>query len=191
LSYRLVVVADLLFTGGVSIGWLSYLHRSTTPVRHAPGSNAWWQHAAVAALAIAILGVIWLGRRSGRIGPRVLAAPLSRPAAERISLLYRQGLRPAGLCRALLASPLLLLFMYGLLRAGYQITSGLDPNATVNAWGGPTYLGAMACHYLDFFVIMAADAWLLDRLLPRSGCGSASVNSDASDANTRLRGNPA
>ena len=27
----------------------------------------------------------------------------------------------------------------------------------------------MACHYLDLFVIMAATAWLLDRLLPRPG----------------------
>ncbi len=164
-----MVVAGLLFTGGVSIGWLSYLHRSATPVRHVPGSNAWWQHAAVAVMAIAVLAVIWLGRRSGRIGPRVLVAPLSRSAADRISLLYGRGLwRPAGLGRALLASPLLLLFMYGFFRAGYQVSSGLDPNSTVNAWGGPTYLGAMACHYLDIFVIMAVIAVLLDRLLPRS-----------------------
>ncbi|MDR2986631.1 MAG: hypothetical protein LBV34_17515, partial [Nocardiopsaceae bacterium] len=53
-------------------------------------------------------------------------------------------------------------------RAGYQVTSGLDPNNTVNAWGGPTYIGAMACHYLDGFVIAAGCAWLLHMLLPRS-----------------------
>jgi hypothetical protein len=192
LSKRLLAVAELLFTGGVSIGWLSYEHRSATPVRHIPGSNAWWQHAAVAVIAIAVAGVIWLGRRSGRIGPRVLVAPLSRSAAERISLLFRQGLRrPAGLGRALLASPLLLLFAYGFFRAGYQVTNGLDPNSTVNAWGGPTYLGAMACHYLDLFVIMAATGWLLDRLLPRSRGRSAPLDSEAGGARSMLCGKTA
>src|SRR5215467_3746182 len=48
LSRRLVVAAELLFTAGVSIGWVRYEHRSTTPLHHVPGSNAWWQHAAIA-----------------------------------------------------------------------------------------------------------------------------------------------
>ncbi len=170
LSRRLVVAASLLFTSGVSIGWLSYLHKSTAAVRHVPGSNAWWQQGAVAVVAIAVVGVAWLGRNRWRTGPRLLLAPLSRSAAERISLLYRQGLRrPASFGRALLAAPLLLLLGYGFFRAGYQVTNGLDPNSTVNAWGGPTYVGAMACHYLDLFVIMGGAAWLLDRLLPRCG----------------------
>ncbi len=163
------MTAELLFTGGASIGWLCYLHRSATPLRHVPGSNAWWQHAVVAAVAAAILGIVWLRRRSGRIGGHVLLAPLGRSAAHRISLLFRRALQgPVSLSRALLAIPLLLLFMFGFFRAGYQITNGLDPNSTVNAWGGPTYIGAMACHYLDIFVVMASCAWLLDRLMPRS-----------------------
>jgi hypothetical protein len=49
--------------------------------------------------------------------------------------------------------------------AASRPASGRDPNSTVNAWGGPTYLGAMACHYLDCCVLMAAAAWLLDRIL--------------------------
>ncbi len=67
----------------------------------------------------------------------------------------------------MLATPLLLLVMFGFFRTGYQVTSGLDPNDTVNAWGGPTYIGAMACHYLDVAVIVAAAAWLLNEILPR------------------------
>jgi hypothetical protein len=54
---------------------------------------------------------------------------------------------------------------YGFWRIGEQITAGLDPNFTVNAWGGPTYLGAMACHYLDGGLIIAACAWLLNWIL--------------------------
>ncbi|WP_280382388.1 hypothetical protein [Nocardia wallacei] len=43
--------------------------------------------------------------------------------------------------------------------------AGLDPNFTVDAWGGPGYLGAMACHYLDGALLMAAAAGLLHVLL--------------------------
>jgi hypothetical protein len=161
------VTAELLFTGGVSIGWLNYLHRSATPVRHMPGSNAWWQHAIVAGAVAVVLGAIWVAGRRGRIDRPALLAPLGRSAAERISLLFRQALRrPLNFARALLATPLLLLFMFGFFRAGYQITSGLDPNNTVNAWGGPTYIGALACHYLDIIASMAGSAWLLGRLMP-------------------------
>jgi hypothetical protein len=46
------------------------------------------------------------------------------------------------------------------------VTGGLDPNFTVNAWGGPSYAGAMACHYLDLFLLAAGAAWLMDRILP-------------------------
>ena len=89
----------------------------------------------------------------------MLLAPLGRSAAEPDLPSLPQALwRPASFGRAVLATPLLLLMAFGFFRAGYQVTSGLDPNDTVNAWGGPTYIGAMACHYLDMFVIMAAAA---------------------------------
>ena len=167
LSRRLAMIAGVLFTGGVSIGWLTYVHRSASALRHVPGTSAWWQHAVVAAVALAIVGVTWLGQRRGRVGPRVWLAPLSSSAAHRSSRLFIQALwSAAGFARAVAATLLMLLLAFCAFRAGYQITSGLDPNSTVNAWGGPTYVGAMACHYLDLFVLMAAVAWLLDRLLP-------------------------
>jgi hypothetical protein len=46
-----------------------------------------------------------------------------------------------------------------------QIIDGLDPNQTVNAWGGPTYLGALLAHYLDCIIGFYAAAFLLSRLL--------------------------
>jgi hypothetical protein len=64
--------------------------------------------------------------------------------------------------------PPLVLIGYGFGRIGEQVTDGLDPNFTVNAWGGPTYLGAMACHYLDAALGIAASAWLLDKILLRA-----------------------
>ena len=44
--------------------------------------------------------------------------------------------------------------------------AGLDPDFTANAWG-PTYLGAMACHYLDIALVVGVSGWLLDKILPR------------------------
>ena len=161
------MLAGLLFTGGVSAGWLSYLHGAAAPVDHVPGTNAWWQQAGVAAIGGTLGWLSWRRCRRGQTGRRWLLAPLSRAAAGRISLLWRAARRrPGSAGRALLACPLLLLSGYGFFRAGYQVTSGLNPAATVNAWGGPTYAGAMACHYLDLFVILMVMTWLLDRLLP-------------------------
>src|SRR5262245_40495666 len=83
LSRRLVVTACLLITGGVSIGWLTYLHRSPHPVRHIPGTNAWWQEAVVAATALVIGGLVWRRRRRRCVAGSLLLAPLSRLADER------------------------------------------------------------------------------------------------------------
>ena len=57
--------------------------------------------------------------------------------------------------------------------AGEQVTGGLGPNFTVNVRTA-TYLGAMACHYLDAALMIAVSAWLLDRnLLPApAGAGA-------------------
>jgi hypothetical protein len=49
-------------------------------------------------------------------------------------------------------------------------------NFTVNAWGGPTYLGAMVCHYLDLLVLMAAAAWLLDEILLSDPASATAAN---------------
>jgi hypothetical protein len=32
---------------------------------------------------------------------------------------------------------------------------------------GPSYADAMACHYLDLFLLAASAAWLMGRILPR------------------------
>jgi hypothetical protein len=68
----------------------------------------------------------------------------------------------------LLAAALVLLIAYGWFRVGMQVLGGLGPNFTANAWGGPSYLGAMACHYLDCGLIMAVAAGALDLVLVSS-----------------------
>ena len=149
-------------------GLFSYLNRSSVRETFIPGSSAWWQQLAVAVVACAGFGYgRWRHqRRFGRHSDRLwLLAPLGKPAARRVARTLGALRGPSGLGRALLAVPPAAVFLYFFYRNGEQVIGGLDPNFTVNAWGGPTYIGAMACHYLDGLVLMGAAAWLLDRIL--------------------------
>lgn len=188
LSLPLTILVAALFAAGVISGWYTYLDRS--PVRHKyiPGASAWWQHLIVAVLACAAFGYArWRHqRRPGRHGGRLwLLAPLGKPAARRAArtVLSVVRLQP-GFGRALLALPPAGLFLYNFWRTGLQVTAGLDANFTVNAWGGPTYLGAMACHYLDALLLIAAAAWLLNWILlpdPASTAANSAAPGQASD----------
>ena len=169
LSPSLAVLAAAAFAGGAAAGYIAYLHRSPILHKHLPGTAAWPQQLVVAALAGAVFGyAYWRHHRTpGRRGePAWLLSPIGKPAARRLARTIRGGLRgPSASGRAVLALALAGLFLYGLYRAGQQVTAGLDPNFTVNAWGGPTYAGAMACHYLDLLVLTGATAWMLHLIL--------------------------
>ncbi len=169
LSPSLAVLAAAAFAGGVAAGYISYLHRSPVLHKHIPGAAAWPQQPVVAVLAGALFGyAYWRHHRTPgrRDEPAWLLSPIGKPAARRLARTMRSGLSgPSASGRAVLALALAWLFLYGFYRAGDQVTAGLDPNFTVNAWGGPTYAGAMACHYLDLLVLMGAAAWMLHLIL--------------------------
>jgi hypothetical protein len=169
LSSSLVVLAAAVFALGVIGGWFLYLARSPVREKFVPGASAWWQHLGVAIVAGVLFAYArWRHRRRfGRDSDRLLLlAPLGKPAARRVAVTLRGALRgQSGPGRVFLALPPGALFLYGFFRSGLQVIGGLDPNSTVNAWGGPSYLGAMACHYLDGLLIMAVAAWLLGAIL--------------------------
>jgi len=179
LSALLCATAASAVVAGVATGLVPYLRRSPIKEAHVPGTSDWVQHVIVAAVVCALYAVArWrhdrrFGRGAGRL---LLLAPLGRSAARRLRATMRQLT-----WRSAATLPLLILIAYTFWRAGAQVTRGLDPNFTVNAWGGPTYLGAMACHYLDGVLIIAVSAWLLDKiLLPGPAGMSAGVRADAS-----------
>jgi hypothetical protein len=176
MSVSLTALAASAFAAGVVIGLIEYLDRSPVREKFVPGTSAWWPHLGVAVVACGLLALgQWrhrrrFGRGSGRLW---LLAPLGQSAARRVARTCSAA--PGRAAAALLPAAL---FLYGFWRAGKQVIGGLDPNATVNAWGGPTYVGAMACHYLDLLVVMALAAWLIDKLLspdPRAGAGSVTA----------------
>jgi hypothetical protein len=166
ISPLLTVSAAGVTAVGIATGFIRYLDRSPIRESSAPGTSAWGQQLAVAAVACALYGVArWRhGRRFGRgSGRLLLLAPLGRNAAARLTAAARQAS-----WRIAAVLPLLVVIGYCCWRVGEQVTAGLDPNFTANAWGGPSYLGAMACHYLDIALIIAASGWLLDKILPQA-----------------------
>lgn len=163
ISPGLSASAAILAAVGIATGFIQYLHRSPIREAYVPGTSAWAQQLIAAAAASALYGIA-RSRRSRRFGKGrgrlLLLAPLGRSAASRLMATMRQV---SGRSAAALLP--LTVIGYSFWRVGEQVTAGLDPNFTVNAWGGPTYLGAMACHYLDGAIIIAVSAWLLDRIL--------------------------
>ncbi|WP_226995673.1 hypothetical protein [Gordonia phthalatica] len=177
LSARLITLMGALFALGVAQGALVYLQRSPVLEAQVADTDGWAVHAVLAVVvAVVALAVAIRRRRLGRRGSALLL-PVGEKAARRVRLTVRQRPRPWWRLGAAVLPTILLL--YGPIRAGEQIIAGLDPNFTVNAWGGPGYLGAMACHYLDTLVMMAVAAWLLDRiLLPDRACTAADRSVD-------------
>lgn len=179
LSPLLSASAAGMFAVGVATGLDRALNQPLVREVHVAGTSAWTQHLILAALGCAAYGcaaygcAVWRRRRGGqRAGRPLLLAPLGAAAAARLIATLRQVS-----WRTAMALPLISLIAYSFWRAGEQVTAGLDPNFTVNAWGGPTYLGAMACHYLDGALIIAACAWLLSKiLLPAARDGAAGAD---------------
>jgi hypothetical protein len=170
LSRVTVTVFALLFIIGIAEGAAGSIRRHPGIERHAAGTNAITVHVLLAA-ATAVVIVAIQSRRSRRPaavrGPSPWAAPFSVSAVSRLRRTFQFAAGPSlpNLARVLAAVPLVLVLLYAPFRMGVQITSGLDPNATVNAWGGPTYLGALLAHWLDATVGFYAAAFLLSRLL--------------------------
>ncbi|WP_084654658.1 hypothetical protein [Nocardia altamirensis] len=165
LSWPLVTIAATSLSAGIVVGGLAYLDRSPQRAPYVGGTAAWAPH--IALLLLTAVGVTVMVRRRGADAVLLmLLAPLGPTAARRLANTVASILRhPTALLRLLLGVLPLAMLVFGPFRVGVQILGGLDPNFTVNAWGGPTYLGAMACHYLDAVLLMAAAAALLNKLL--------------------------
>lgn len=152
---RFPLLLAFAFVAGLAFGGFLYTRRDPQVADFVPWTAAWPQHAVVAVVGVALVVAI----RARRWPPRV---PAVTPA------------------RLLAAVPLLGVLVYAAFRAGVQVLGGLDPNFTVNAWGGPTYLGAMACHYLDLavggIVVVGALRLLLTRPAAGPGAGQRAAS---------------
>lgn len=165
-----VPVLAAAFLIGLAEGAVAYSRRSATLEPHAAGTNAITVHLVLAILAAVTVIAIqaWRSGHPGQRGSSPWAAPFSGHAVARASRTIRHS-RGAAVALLLPAAPLILVLLYAPYRMGLQVIGGLDPNATVNAWGGPTYAGALLAHWLDCVLGFYAAAFLLGRLLAASG----------------------
>jgi len=172
-KYRLsrfsVAAFIVLFLLGMAKGAVEYDRRSAVPQAHTAGANAITIHIllAVAAAVVVVAIQVRRSRRPGWPGPSPWAAPFSARAAARLArtLRFAHGWSLRNVARTLVTVLLILVIAYAPARMGAQVIGGLDPNNTVNAWGGPSYLGAMLAHYLDAVLGCYAACFLLSRLL--------------------------
>ncbi|GAA5050676.1 hypothetical protein [Nocardia callitridis] len=166
LSRPLTAVALASLAAGLVSGGVLLLQRDPERADHVDGTAAWWPHAVLALITVA--GLVLLRRRGVDLARSALA-PIGTSAARRLAATVRSvPHHPTAALRLLGGLVPLAILVFGPFRTGQQVLAGLDPNFTVNAWGGPSYVGAMACHYLDGALMMALAAWLLHLLLLRS-----------------------
>ncbi|HEY6747419.1 MAG TPA: hypothetical protein VI357_17085 [Mycobacteriales bacterium] len=156
LDRRPVVLYGTLFALGVAAGGLQLAADSEKATPAVGVATANWVHAGLGAVAPALLVLAWRRDRAAT------TAFLRRPWTAAGWTDWLDGLTWRG--RPALLRPLVFLgavvMAYTPLRAGEQVLAGLDPDFTRNAWGGPTYLGAMAAHYLDGVLMFLAGAAL-------------------------------
>jgi hypothetical protein len=146
LSRPAVLVAVAATTLGLASGLSWYLNRDDEINPHTPGAEAWIPHLVV----LAVVAVwFWFAARRSPQGWKVILAPLGRPIAARVAATFRAGFGPLNLVRCLVIVLIVTLEVFMAWRIGQQVFAGLDPNFVHDAWGGPSYLGAMFCHYLD------------------------------------------
>jgi hypothetical protein len=167
LSRTTALACAALFVAGVVIGAITYLNRSAVAKAHVPGTNAIATQVVLALVAAALFVGLPRLRLAQRAPYPVWVAPFSRSGYERLArtVRMRSGASAGGAVRAVLAALLTALLLFNFLRAGAQVIGGLDPNFTVNAWGGPGYLGALLAHYLDAAYLFYAEALLLNLVL--------------------------
>lgn len=162
----------IVFLGGVALGFITPPPTLVVP-EHDPRLNAWPGHIAVTVLVVgALAGWAWWVRRQGR--PLDPLTPWRRSSAARLTAtLRRPGVggaaqRLVAVLRVLVMALALLVIAFTLFRMGFQVTFTRHPAQTVNAWGGPSYLGAFYAHGIDA-VLTALIAGLVIRLVTVRG----------------------
>jgi hypothetical protein len=153
---------------GVAAGAVSFANRSHVRKIHAAGTNAIPVQLGLALVVVGFVVGAQLHRpRSGTRPRSRWLTPLSKNALTRIgdTVRFARGVTVRNVARILPAAFVLAVMVYCPFRMGQQVIGGLDPNSTINAWGGPTYLGALLAHCLDAIVIFYGAALVLDRLL--------------------------
>lgn len=150
-----------IFAAGLGFGYVLYLHRPTTLKPNIPANNAIAIHLAIAACALLAVTIIQLYRWRKQL-PNIWAAPFSDHAFQRLKATFCP--RPFTLLsipRAIVCVPLLIVMLFTPFRIAAQIGDARDPSLPLNAWGGPSYIGASLAHGMDLLIFLYVAAFIL------------------------------
>jgi hypothetical protein len=146
---------------GLIHGFIMFTHRPASYPPNDPANNAIALHIGLAIGAVIVVTGIQI-YRSRRHLSNIWLAPFSQSAMARLRATFMpKHFSIISLARMLLCVLPLFLIVWTPYRAALQIIAAFDPSVTSNAWGGPTYLGATAAHYLDGLILMYIGALLL------------------------------
>jgi hypothetical protein len=166
-SFASPILLGLLAAAGIGLakGAVAYARRSSVPEPHVPGTNAGVVHICIGVTFFILILLVEVRRRRRGL-PSPWVAPFTPGAWSRLRTTFTEG-GFATLPRLLVVVPTVIVMLYCPWRMGAQIIGGLDHNSTVNAWGGPSYVGAMLAHWLDCVVAFYAGAGILHLSLRR------------------------
>lgn len=163
------ITCGVLFLLGVVTGKMIYDQRSPNIIQHIAGTNAITLHFILAGiLAGAIIASLVLRRKLGGSQPYpVWIAPFTKQALARFkrTILLRDGISAINILRLIFSILITMLSLYYFFRAGVQVLAAADPNFTINAWGGPSRLGASLAHWLDAVILFYIQALVLHAIL--------------------------
>lgn len=153
------------FLVGLAMGALTSTSSSLKTVEHNPEQNAILLHWTVGAFVLVLILIVSIHTKS----LRWIMWPLSTRLSRRFALTFRVARSSVlGTVRIAGAVALAAFILYFVFRIGFQTTVGLNPVFVINAWGGPTSIGAFAAHGVDAIACIALTSVLLHTVLRRS-----------------------
>jgi hypothetical protein len=160
LSSAIISAFVFVFAAGLGFGYYLYLnHPAIKP--NIPANNAIAIHLIIAACAVVTVTAIQLYRMRKHLH-NIWAAPFSERAFLRFkATIIPRPVRLLSILRALVSILLLIVMLFTPFRIGAQIGDALDPTLPINAWGGPSYIGASLAHSMDMIIFLYVAALIL------------------------------
>lgn len=168
ISKLAITVCTVLFVLGIVAGWFVYQSRIPVRTLHVAGSNAILIHSYIAlACSLALAISMFYHRFAPKTPYSIWAAPFTKTALQRLKnvIFMRDGINRYSIIRATIVAFLTIICLYYFFRAGMQLLAARDPNFTVNAWGGPGYLGASFAHWMDAAALFYAQSFIIYLLI--------------------------
>ncbi|MDN5727660.1 MAG: hypothetical protein L0G99_17275 [Propionibacteriales bacterium] len=161
-SVALSVIAGGILLAGVGLGLLVVDRWPIGPVPNNPVENRVLIHVIIGGAVTFAISHVTARRGSATW----LGWPISRAAARRMGATLRGTFSdPLGPMRTLALLVLGVVLAAAVLRVGLQVGLSGDPGRIVNAWGGPSAVGAFAALTVDALCVMAAACGLAHLVL--------------------------